>query len=291
MKSPMRKVLLSATALAMVVVGISIAQQGRPLVQSNPLRCATPDLPAAEQVRVEMALAKHTGVRALSPGVINVYVHVINRGTGISNGDVPLTWINNQIDVLNQANYGTGFSFSLVAVDRTTNSSWYTATPGSAAESQMKNALRQGSANDLNIYTNNMGQGLLGWATFPSSYNSNPKMDGVVLLFQSLPGGNAAPYNEGDTGTHEVGHWMGLYHTFQGGCVKNANQGDGVGDTPAERSPAYGCPTGRDSCRNIAGLDPIRNFMDYTDDSCMDHFTSGQRTRMAAMWDTYRFNK
>ena len=215
-------------------------------------------------------------------GVINVYFHVITDG---SNGNVSDAMIQSQIQVLNNAFATWGWSFNLVSTDRTSNASWFTMSPGSAAEAQAKAALRQGSADDLNIYSANPGGGLLGWATFPWSYASQPKDDGVVVLDQSLPGGSAAPYNLGDTGTHEVGHWMGLYHTFQGGC--NKRKGDLVADTPAEQSPAFGCPTGRDSCRG-GGLDPIHNFMDYSQDSCMNMFTAGQAERMSDAWVAFR---
>lgn len=224
---------------------------------------------------------------AVSGGVVNVYFHVITNTDG--DGALTNNQINNQLSILNAAFGGTGWSFNLVSTDTTANNSWYTMGYGTAAESQAKAALRKGSADDLNIYTADLGGGLLGWATFPSSYASNPSRDGVVILYSSLiKGSNAAPYDEGDTATHEVGHWMGLYHTFQGGCN---GSGDSVSDTPAERSAAYGCPSGRDSCRSLAGLDPIENFMDYTDDYCMDRFSAEQDVRMDAMFSAYRYGK
>ena len=239
------------------------------------------------QTKFAALVEANGGIAPQAPRTFNVYWHTITSTTGA--GAVTATQIQNQINVLNSAFASTGFSFNLVSTDTTANNTWYTAGPGTTAQTQMKNALRVGGKADLNIYCNNIGGGILGYATFPSSYNSNPKDDGVVLLNASLPGGTAAPYNLGDTGTHEVGHWVGLFHTFQGGCSRNATSGgDAVSDTPAEQSPAYGCPTGRDTCRNIAGLDPITNFMDYVDDSCMNNFTTGQTTRMNAQCTTFR---
>jgi hypothetical protein len=263
--------------------------------------CGTPN---PTQAQIDAVNARLAAVRSLGGGLpavgdpvtVPVYWHVIHKG---STGMLPQSMIDASIDVLNDSYAGltggapTDFQFLLLATDYTDNASWYDDCDVTSVETQMKTALRQGNEAYLNVYSCGMtGSGLLGWATFPDWYAGNPLDDGVVILDQSVPGGTADPYNEGDTLTHEVGHWVGLYHTFQGGCN---GQGDLVSDTPAERSPAYGCPVGRDSCKGKrnAGieLDPIENFMDYTDDNCMDVFTAGQDVRMDGAFTTYRLGQ
>jgi hypothetical protein len=240
------------------------------------------------------------GARIYANGSITipVYFHVVSMANGT--GNIPDSRLDAQIAAMNEHYAGQdspvyrgsasnmSFRFVRAGVDRTVNDTWYNAGLGSAAESQMKNALRIGTADDLNLYTTG-GGGYLGWATFPNEYATRPKMDGVIVYWATLPGSNYAPYNEGDTGTHEVGHWLGLYHTFQGGCQ---GSGDGVSDTPAERTNVFGCPsTNIDTCKSLAGLDPYENFMDYTDDPCMYKFSAGQSDRADSMWSTYRAGK
>jgi hypothetical protein len=258
------------------------------------IKCGTPNVSAREMIMIDMRLSKF---KSELPQVVTipVYYHVVRTAVGNAT-DVPQSQIDAQIAVLNDSYDGstggsnTQFQFVLMGVTRTTNSTWFNASDGSSAEAQMKAALRQGGSSTLNVYSTS-GAGYLGWATFPWWYAGNPTDDGVVIAYNSVPGGSAAPYNEGDTATHEVGHWLGLYHTFQGGCARSStNGGDYVSDTPAERSPAYGCPTGRNSCSGsqFPGNDPIQNFMDYTDDYCMYKFTSGQSSRMNAAFSAYR---
>ncbi len=200
--------------------------------------------------------------------------------------------ISAQMQVLNDSYAGrtapdaadSPFRFNLTGTTYTVNKSWYTVVPGKN-ERDMKKALHTGDSETLNVYVANIGGGLLGWAYFPKGYNNGRDyIDGVVMLDESMPGGTAGKYSLGDTLTHEVGHWLMLDHTFTGGC---SARGDNVADTPREATAQFDCPTRADTC-TAPGLDPIHNFMDYTQDSCMDMFTPGQVERMNDGWVDFR---
>ena len=202
------------------------------------------------------------------------------------------TLVNNQMQVLNDSYAGntaadaadSPFRFQLVSLNFVNAPQWYHVAPGKG-ERDMKKALYAGDSTTLNVYAADIGGGLLGWAYFPQGYNNGRDyVDGVVMLDESMPGGTAGKYAFGDTLTHEVGHWLALYHTFQGGC---RGQGDQVADTPAEATAQFDCPTGADTC-TAPGLDPIHNYMDYTQDTCMFQFTAGQAARMSDAWNQYR---
>ncbi len=223
------------------------------------------------------------------PVTIPVAFHVIRKDTTARGGNVSSAQIRDLISVLN-ASYGgttggadTGFRFDLASVDRTTSSVWFKLS-GYGKETKMKTALKVGGLDTLNIYSADLGRSLLGWAYYAQDAAAVGVLDGVVIHYNSLPGGTwGADYSEGDTATHEIGHWLNLLHTFDGGCTG----GDLIDDTAAEASPAYECPVGRDTCA-AAGVDPITNFMDYTFDSCMFQFTPDQAIRAQQAWRAYR---
>jgi hypothetical protein len=222
---------------------------------------------------------------------VPVYFHVVTDG---ATGAVTSDQIATQINVLNNTYAGgeggatSGFSFALAGVTRTDNADWFYANPGGTNEHTMKRTLHQGGTGTLNYYSTTAGA-YLGWAYLPSIVTKPGQayLDGVVVDWESMLGTStryAGQYDQGETGTHEVGHWLNLEHTFYGGC--NA-KGDFVEDTPAQKTATRGCPEGKDTCKE-PGLDPIHNYMDYSYDSCYTEFTDGQVQRMRDAWLYYR---
>ncbi|KAL0948417.1 hypothetical protein HGRIS_010998 [Hohenbuehelia grisea] len=249
---------------------------------------------AAERQFAADRAAKSTDTYRPLSATLQVYFHVISEDSTPGGGNIPDDQIRKQMNVLNSDFSSATVTWNLVNITRTVNSDWFSnALPNTPEQTLMKATLRQGGPNDLNVYTVAFRPGvaglgapssILGYATFPSDYHKKPSDDGVVILFSSLPDGATPHYNHGRTMTHEVGHWCGLYHTFQNGCE---GEGDHVADTNAEASSAQGCPAGRDTCKQ-PGEDPIHNYMDYTYDTCMNSFTPGQIQRMSEQLRTYR---
>ncbi len=228
---------------------------------------------------------------ALLTAAVPVYFHVITDGRI---GNLTRARIAAQVKVLNVTFAGgeggadTGFSFYLAGVTRTDNADWFYAGPGGTDEHSMKAALHEGAANALNLYSTTAGP-YLGWAYLPDIVTKPGQayLDGIVIDWESVRGTSTAyagRYDQGETATHETGHWFNLEQTFYGGC--NA-KGDFVDDTPPEKVPTSGCPAGKDTCTE-PGLDPIHNYMDYSYDQCYTEFTPGQAQRMKDAWLFYR---
>jgi hypothetical protein len=259
------------------------AARGGHGVDHRPVSAAEQRLVAA---RTERLLAAQRGEGEQKRIRVPVRVHVMAARNG--DGNVARARIERQVKVMNQHFAGTesdvaattGFRFVLKGVDRYSNSRWHR----DEQTKKYRQRTRIGGAKTLNLWIVDFAY--LGIATFPWDYSSSPGVDGVRVQHTTLPGGSEADYDQGKTATHEVGHWLGLFHTFQGSC---SDLNDQVADTPAQEGPTGGCPVNDpDTCPAREGLDPIHNYMDYSYDTCMDQFTPGQKTRMRQMWRAYR---
>lgn len=236
---------------------------------------------------------------------IPVVVHVITSTGG--SGNLSDTIVQSQITVLNEdfralagtagaGGVDTKIEFFLATTDpsgnptngitRHANTTWF--NDGGS----YWNTIAWDPTRYLNIYTNSAGGGTtLGYVPdLPAGGGVlNTLADRVVILHSAFgrPATGGAPYNLGRTCTHEVGHYLGLFHTFQGGCGTAScyTTGDRICDTNAEQTARFGCPTTATSC---GSPDPIRNYLDYTDDSCMTGYTQEQARRMRCTLQHYR---
>jgi len=236
---------------------------------------------------------------------INVYWWQIvdySRATG-DNGIYDESYITAQMAILNSY-FNPEISFNLVHVQSIFDVQWFKGW----WQDEMKYDVHYGSAHDLNIFTlnpegypNNPDDNYhpMGWSTYPNEYKGAPREDGVIINWLTLPGimttlrEQPSPYEEGKHLVHQVGHWLGLYHTFQDGCRAVTRGGDWIESTAAELSPSWECIE-RDTCSGpwrFDGLDPIHNIMDYSYEYCQTGFVTEQKDRMLRQMLVYRNHK
>jgi hypothetical protein len=232
--------------------------------------------------------------------VIPVIVNVLYNSAA---ENISLAQIQSQIDVLNQdytktnsdigltpaeftdeaTNVGIKFELAGVVRKATNKKSW--GTNDAMKKSAMGGIDPTDPTHNLNMWSCNLGQGLLGYAQFPGG---NQATDGVVILYSAFGSRKLCPsgtfiskYDLGRTATHEVGHWMNLRHIWGDATCGN----DQVGDTPQHNAANYGCPSypHKSTCTGTP-TEMTMNYMDYTDDACMYLFSNGQRDRALAVF-------
>lgn len=281
--------------------------------KENGKRCGKPDSPEAsaqfQVVDPSDCTSNFTNPSSdYVPGTvyqIPVVVHIIEHSNG--DGQISDALVHSQIDVLNEdfralagtpgaGGYDSAIQFVLASTDpggspttgitRTVNDNWFN------DNGSYYNTLAWDTADYMNIYTNNAG-GNLGYVpSLPQSGIAGSNQDRIVILWSAF-GRNSSggpPYDQGRTATHEVGHYLGLEHTFSGGCAAASSPacystGDLICDTNSEDSPTYSCPSSPSSC---GSPDPVENYMDYSDDTCMELFSAEQSLRMRCSLLNYR---
>lgn len=216
---------------------------------------------------------------------INIPVFFHHLMDSKKNGKMTSEMRNKQIQVLNNtySEYNINFIWDEWMFTEDMDDGWFSMKLKSNEETQAKLKLRVIPEKCLNLYTCKPKDQLLGWATFPWELKDNSEMDGIVISYDTFPGGKNPSYNLGKTTVHETGHWLGLYHTFENGCDGN---GDEVDDTIAHSGPNYNL-TENNACKP-GEIAPFDNYMNYGKDKDMKTFTKGQISRIFQQTNAYR---
>ncbi|MAD51179.1 MAG: hypothetical protein CMF79_01210 [Candidatus Marinimicrobia bacterium] len=246
--------------------------------------CGTPDPDPTDALIADELVARWLEQQGRSSrNIVNVQIawHVIYQDNGV--GNLSDQQIAQQVTWLNTAFADHDFIFTLDIIDRTVNNDWFN-DMYDTYDAIAKQALNIDSYHYMNVYTSNIFvDGVAGYAYLPNQWPEGSYMHGIVLDYRTLP--YAGGY-DGDTATHEAGHYLGLSHTFLNNCTTGNDQ---VDDTPAHHEDyLWQCNNNLDSCPDLPGNDPVHNYMTYTNNSCQWEFTPGQKDRMHAMVATYR---
>jgi hypothetical protein len=301
---------------ALVITELAVAEIWDPLPHAMQMHAAVPqenligrgycgarDSASAQALRRPRFPSRFLKTRDHPVISIPMAFHIItDRRT---RGSISSSVIDRQVALLN-AVFGPNISFHIHKMETVVNDQWFRSgafniSPSSANEMTRALALRPDSV--LNVYTNACGEmDLLGEASFPWFDTKGHYQDGVVVHFETLPGMGMRGFDEGKTLAHEVGHYLGLYHTFHDGtcetCACDSPEhngcatGDEVDDTPPQKYchqqgcgrcqnglACEDCPDPCDTCPD-PDVDQVANFMGYNPDPCMTLFTPGQFDRM-----------
>ncbi|MEJ6792047.1 MAG: M43 family zinc metalloprotease [Lacinutrix sp.] len=315
----MKKITFKLLMLTMFCLPTLVLAQNK--VNAQPEKCLTdiynanlletnPDMMGSETFKLNLEQkinnAKNNGFKKV---VVNIplVIHVLHNGEPIGSGpNITDAQVLSQVTVLNEDfrnMVGTPGQSSAGGVDVEVNFVLAQQTPNGCPTNGInrvnicQDGTDQAAVNswkaqtiwNRDLYMNMWSSkyvgdlnGILGFAQFPGGPANTDGVSAGHTYFGSSDYNDGTfntspPYDKGRTMTHEVGHYLGLFHTFQGGCV---GAGDGVADTPAVDAPNYGCPTGHSSCGTV---DMLENYMDYTDDLCMNTYTAGQKVVVQAV--------
>ncbi|MGB0916530.1 MAG: T9SS type A sorting domain-containing protein [Flavobacteriales bacterium] len=243
---------------------------------------------AVETIPVVVHVVYSTGSQNISDAQIQSQIDILNEDYRRLNDDVsqvPSVWTSRIADCEIQFQLATcnpdGYQTNGITRTETTVTNWNGSDNVKFTNEGGHDAWP--ASDYLNIWVCNIGSGLLGFAYQPGI---NAALDGVVIGYRYFGfDSQSNQYDLGRTATHEIGHYFNLDHPWGPGASNpGCNMSDGVGDTPTQRDPNYGCnnsyPT--ESCGTGINSDMFMNFMDYGNDECLVFYTNGQKSRMLA---------